>query len=91
LARRAGGVPSKAMLSCRLLGHRFRFSAEGSTMRWQCARGCGAGGEKRYESVADAERYARAFDREDRDDLGRRGPQFGLLPLRLWRRLRDRR
>jgi hypothetical protein len=35
------------MLRCRLLGHRFRFSADGSTMRWDCERGCGAGGEKR--------------------------------------------
>ena len=35
-------------------------------------------------------RYARAFDREDRDDLGRRAPLFGLFPLRLLRAARRR-
>ena len=78
-------------LRCRLLGHRFRFEADGETMRWRCERGCGAGGEKRYERAADAARYARAFDREDREDLGRRAPLFGLFPLRLVRVLRRRR
>lgn len=77
------------MLRCRLLGHRFRFSAEGAEMRWSCQRGCGAGGAKRYETAADAARYARGFDREDRDDLGRRAPLLGMLPLRLWRAARD--
>jgi hypothetical protein len=72
------------MLSCRLLGHRFRFSSDGPTMRWACERGCGVGGEKRYATADDAARYARAFDREDRQDLGRRAP-VGLLPLRLIR------
>ncbi|MDN5750483.1 MAG: hypothetical protein L0H64_18560 [Pseudonocardia sp.] len=57
---------------------------------WRCARGCGAGGSKRYPSAADASRYAAAFDREDSDDLGRRAPLIGLLPLRLWRALRRR-
>ncbi len=74
------------MNACRLLGHRMRFSADGSTMRWSCTRGCGAGGEKLYPSAADAERYASAFDREDSEDLGRR-PLLSLLPLRLARRL----
>lgn len=58
-------------------------------MRWYCARGCDAGGEKRYDTVEEAAMYAQAFDREDRDDLGRRAPLFGLFPLRLlraWRR-----
>jgi hypothetical protein len=73
------------MLSCRLLGHRYRFSSDGATMRWQCKRGCGAGGAKRYETAADASRYASVFDREDRQDLGRRAPFFGLFPLRLLR------
>jgi len=72
------------MLSCRLLGHRFRFNSDGPTMRWACERGCGAGGEKRYATADDAARYARALDREDRQDLGRRAP-VGLLPLRLIR------
>jgi hypothetical protein len=72
-------------LACRLLGHRFRFTSEGATMRWACAReGCGAGGAKRYPSAAEAARFAAAFDVEDRRELGRRAP-FGLFPLRLWR------
>jgi hypothetical protein len=75
-------------LRCRVLGHRYRFSSDGETMRWNCQRSCGAGGAKRYETAADASRYASAFDREDREDLGRRAPLFGLFPLRLlggWR------
>jgi hypothetical protein len=77
------------MLRCRLLGHRFRFASEGDTLRWSCERGCGAGGSKRYASAADARRYAAAFDREDREDFGRRAP-LGLAPLRLLRALRKR-
>ncbi|MFF0065375.1 hypothetical protein ACFYRC_28195 [Streptomyces sp. NPDC005279] len=79
------------MLSCRLFGHRFRFLSDADTMRWQCARGCGAGGSKRYPTAEEAKRYARAFDREDREDLGRRAPLVGLFPLRLMRALRIRR
>jgi hypothetical protein len=75
------------MLRCRVLGHRHRFASDGSTMRWECGRGCGAGGFKRYDSAADAERFARAFDREDRRELGLRAP-LGLLPLRVVRALR---
>jgi hypothetical protein len=76
---------------CRVLGHRYRFGAAGETMTWRCER-CGAiGGSKTYASAAEAERYARAFDREDRSDLGRRAPLVGLLPLRLWRAWRDHR
>ena len=79
------------MLRCRILGHRFRFSSDGATMRWICVRGCGTEGAKEYAGPADAIRYARAFDREDRDDMGRRAPLFGLLPLRLARAIRDSR
>jgi hypothetical protein len=75
------------MLACRVLGHRWRFRADGATMRWMCQRDCGAGGEKEYASPAQAARYARAFDREDREDIGRRAP-LGLLPLRLGRSAR---
>jgi len=75
---------------CRLIGHRFRFTTEHDTMTWRCTRDCGAGGSKRYASSADAARYARAFDREDRADLGRRAPLVGLLPLRLARVIRRR-
>jgi hypothetical protein len=77
-------------LPCRVLGHRFRFEADGPTMRWQCERGCGAGGAKAYASADDAARYARAFDRRDSDDLGRRAPLVGLFPLRIARAVRDR-
>jgi hypothetical protein len=77
------------LVACRVFGHRWRFAAEGETMRWTCARGCGAGGEKRYDSPERASRYARAFDREDRSDVGRR-PLLSLLPLGLARRRRDR-
>jgi hypothetical protein len=76
------------VLRCKLLGHRYRFSSDGSTMRWRCQRGCGAGGSKTYATPALARRYAAALDREDRVDIGRRAP-LGLLPLRIaraWRR-----
>ncbi|MCW2951459.1 MAG: hypothetical protein JWQ48_629 [Conexibacter sp.] len=59
-------------------------------MRWACER-CGfEGGEKRYPTAEQAAGFARAFDREDRDELGRRAP-VGLLPLRLLRAARRRR
>jgi hypothetical protein len=74
------------MLRCRLLGHRFRFAADGATMRWRCERGCGAGGEKRYATAAEAERYARGLEREH-SSAERRTP-LGALPLRLWRAAR---
>jgi hypothetical protein len=77
-------------LACRVLGHRYRFAAEGATMRWTCARCGAAGGEKTYASAAEAERYARAFDREDRDDLGRRAPLVAGLGLRALRLLKRR-
>jgi hypothetical protein len=57
-------------------------------MRWSCVRGCGAGGEKAYASAADARRYAAAFNRSDRDDIGRRAPLLGMFPLRIWRAIR---
>jgi hypothetical protein len=59
-------------------------------MRWACQRDCGASGSKRYATAAEADRYARAFDREDGRDLGRRAP-VGLLPMRLVRAVRRRR
>jgi hypothetical protein len=78
------------MLRCRTLGHRYRFAASGTEMRWACARCDHEGGIKQYATPDEARRYAAAFDREDRQDLGRRAPLFGLLPLRLARLLRRR-
>ena len=79
------------MLRCQLFGHRPRFIADGATMRWECRRGCGAAGSKRYASAEEAVRYARGLNREDRQDLGRRAPLVALLPLRLARLLRRHR
>jgi hypothetical protein len=79
-------MPSEP-LACRLLGHRPHFRAEGELMRWECARGCGMRGEKRYGSAADAERYAAALDRDERADLGKRAP-LSMFVLRLARRRR---
>jgi hypothetical protein len=59
-------------------------------MHWHCERSCGVRGSKTYDSPAAARCYARAFDREDRDDIGRRGPLVGLFPLRLRRALSRR-
>ena len=79
------------MFACRLLGHRYRFRADGAVMTWACQR-CGElGGTKTYADAEEAARYARAFDREDRDDTGRRAPLVALFPLRLWRALRRER
>jgi hypothetical protein len=74
------------VLACRVFGHRYRFWAEGGTMRWECSRRCGDTASKQYASAEDAARFARALDREDRDTVGRRAP-LSLLPLRLARRL----
>ena len=79
------------MMACTLAGHRFRFRSRGRTMIWECERGCGAGGTKEYTCAQDAARYASAFDRDGSDALGRRAPLIGLLPLRIWRRFKDRR
>ena len=59
-------------------------------MRWECQRGCGAGGSKTYPTAALAQEYAAEFDREDRDDVGRRAPWLAMFPLRLWHKLRQR-
>lgn len=59
-------------------------------MRWECERGCGAGGSKTYETAAQANHIAVAVDGEDRDDVGRRAPWIAMFPLRLWHKLRER-
>jgi hypothetical protein len=78
------------MRSCRLLGHRFRFWADDRTLRWMCER-CGESHEKHYPTAEQAQRYARAFDREDREDVGKRAPLVGLFPLRMARAALERR
>ncbi len=78
------------MVTCRMFGHRYRFRSEGRTLVWECERGCGAGGTKDYPSAERAARYSAAFDRDDSESLGRRAPLIGLLPLRLWRKFKDR-
>ena len=81
--------PRAMAAGCAIFGHRVRFWTEGETMRWSCERECGLEGSKVYASAGEAARYARAFDREAGDDLGRRAP-LSLLPLRLARRARGR-
>lgn len=76
------------VLRCSLLGHHLRFTAQGSTLYWACARGCGTGGSKEYAEPAAALRYAAALDVPDSADIGRRAPLLGMFPLRLWRLLR---
>jgi hypothetical protein len=78
------------MLGCRVLGHRYRFSADGRVMRWDCARGCGAGGKKVYDTPAQAARYAAAFDEEDRDKVTGH-PTVTMIPLWIARKLTGRR
>ncbi|HEY8467244.1 MAG TPA: hypothetical protein VIL04_10610 [Solirubrobacterales bacterium] len=75
-------------LACRVTGHRMRFWAEGETMRWGCER-CELEGAKAYATPELARRYARALDREDRDDIGKRSP-VSMLLLRLARRTHNR-
>lgn len=75
--------------ACRLTGHRPRFHAEGAILHWECERGCDqASGDKEYATAEQARRYAAAFDRKS--GLGDRAPMLGLLPLRLWHKLRHR-
>lgn len=75
--------------ACRVFGHQPEFRVEGRTMTWRCVRGCAQGsGAKEYPAEEDAQRFATAFNRRDTEDLGKRAPLIGLLPLRLWRRFR---
>ncbi|WP_431236770.1 hypothetical protein ACQ86B_17790 [Mycolicibacterium aichiense] len=74
--------------ACRMLGHRMVFTNDGPVLHFHCERGCGTTGYKTYPSEAHAARYSKAFNRRDSDDLGKRAPLIGLLPLRLWRMIR---
>ncbi len=68
-------------LACRVFGCRPRFSASGELLEWRCQR-CGAGGEKRYPTAEQAERYARHLDREPREPVG----LFAILSGTILRR-----
>ena len=78
-------------VGCTVFGHKPVFRAEGATMVWECERGCGERGTKTYDTADDALRYAVAFNHPDSADLGKRAPLIGLLPLRLWRAIKDKR
>jgi hypothetical protein len=77
--------------ACRVFGHQPVFSTDGPVMNWECGRCGGERGSKAYTSPEAATRYAAAFNRRDSDDLGKRAPLLGLLPLRLWRMAQQRR
>jgi hypothetical protein len=79
------------MVACRIFGHRYVFTADGAELRWACRRCGDPGGVRRYDTAREATRYADAFNREDRSDIGRRAPLLGMFPLRLYRALRARR
>lgn len=75
-------------LACSVFGHRHTFWSQDVTMEWECSRCGGERGSKDYPSAEQARRFSAAFDQRDTDDLGRRAPLIGLLPLRWWYRLR---
>ena len=75
------------MIACRVLGHRYRFRADGPTMYWECTRNCGAGGSKRYASAEDANRYAAGLERDGGPPAHGRAPLISTLPLWLLRRV----
>jgi len=77
------------MLACKAKGHDIRFTADGATMRWSCARGCGEGGEKTYGTAEEAARFAAAFDKRDSSRAGDH-PTLSTLPLWVARKLRPR-
>lgn len=64
--RSASTTHAPQTLTCRVVGCRFRFGAEGRELRWWCQRGCPSGGTKSYPSAREAERMAAALDREPR-------------------------
>jgi hypothetical protein len=75
--------------TCRVMGHHWRFSAEGRTLRWDCTRCAARGGAKEYDSPQLARHYAQAFESEPR--RGERRFLLGAAPLWLWRRISRRR
>lgn len=91
MAASPSGNAGSTTVKCRIFGHLLDFRAEGDLMRWECARGCGIIGTKRYATADEAKHYAASFDRRDSDALGRHAPLLGMFPLRLWHKLRRRR
>ena len=83
-AAKPGGYAQR-MLACRVMGHRWRFSSRGSRDALGLRARLRRGRDKRYGTAEEAARYARAFDREDTQDLGKR-PTLSTLPLWLARR-----
>ncbi|MGH3444327.1 MAG: hypothetical protein ACRDPB_03020 [Nocardioidaceae bacterium] len=63
----------KPPLTCRVLGHRWYFDAEGSTLTWSCARGCAVGGSRDYPTAEQARARAAVLNR------GAPRPPLGLL------------
>jgi hypothetical protein len=66
-------------LACRLSGHRWRFRREGATVLWSCERGCGAGGERGYESPAVASVHLRHYARRPPQPVGLLAALAGVL------------
>ncbi len=62
----AGTTFAPQTFTCRILGCRFRFAAEGTTLTWWCQRGCPSGGRKDYPTPEQAHRMAVALDPEPR-------------------------
>jgi hypothetical protein len=74
---------------CTIFGHRFRFTADGRTMRWACEHCGAAGGEKTYETPAEAARYAAALDKTDSSRTSSHNT-LSTLPLAIARKLKRR-
>jgi hypothetical protein len=70
------------MLTCRLLGHRWRFWRVGRTVRWTCRRGCGAGGVRKYATAAAASRHLRHYAREPEPPAAFLAALAGAVTLR---------
>jgi hypothetical protein len=69
------------MITCRLLGDRYRFAAAGCEMRWACVVAASPV-TRRYPSEHEARRFAAAVQVKDRGERGGRTLLLGLPPLR---------
>jgi len=52
--------------ACQLIGHRYRYYAEGDLVRWVCMRGCGESGSRPFATPRQARRHAAALNRHER-------------------------